>query len=225
MEGKTERMISDIKRSTLDLLASSGAENLPADQYTRMQYPKFLPLMVFTVDQYRIKGFGHVMLMHTTTKMGMELLTMSLMPGEGMTLPYLLIDAMSMKKKRCVFVEYYGCGYEPLTENGLPEVHEKYRSLPEYPEKPNWYIHERQPYSLIKTGTAEEMCKMTADSLSAYLGLTKKANADPAYLANLKAFRQRMITEGNPSSKTLEMLLKKDGAVRFMEEVVMPVRE
>jgi hypothetical protein len=30
-----------------------------------------------------------------------------------------------------------------------------------------------------------------------------------------------MITEGNPSSKTLEMLLKKDGAVRFMEDVVM----
>ena len=52
----------------------------------------------------------------------------------------------------------------------------------------------------------------------------KIPGVDPAYLEDLKAFRQRMITEGNPSSKTLEMLLKKDGAVRFMEEVVMPVR-
>ena len=49
-----------------------------------------------------------------------------------------------------------------------------------------------------------------------------KTSRDPAYIENLTAFRERMITEGNPSSKTLEMLLKKDGAVRFMKEVVMP---
>ena len=125
--------------------AENRAEKLPEDQYSLMKYPKFLPLMVFNVDRYRVRGFGHVMIMHTSTKMGMELLTLSLMPGEGMTLPYLLIDAMSMKKKRCVFVEYYGCGYEPLSEIGLREVYEKYRSLPEYPEKPNWYIRERRP--------------------------------------------------------------------------------
>ena len=66
---------------------------------------------------------------------------------------------------------------------------------------------------------------MAADSLAAYLAGIGEAPADPAYIGNLTAFRERMITEGNPSSKTLEMLLKKDGAVRFMEEVVMPVKD
>jgi hypothetical protein len=39
----------------------------------------------------------------------------------------------------------------------------------------------------------------------------------------VKEFRERMIRDGNPSSKTLEMLLKKDGAERFMREAVMPI--
>ena len=62
------------------------------------------------------------MIMHTTTKMGMELITMSFMPSECVDLPYLLLDAMSMKKKSCVFVEYYGCGMEELTDDGLKAV-------------------------------------------------------------------------------------------------------
>ena len=180
--------------------------------------------MTFHVDQYLIDGYGHLMIMHTVTKMGMELLTMSFMPSTGVNLPYLLIDAMTVAKKKCVFVEYYGCGNEDLNDPTLQKTYEQYCSLTDYEEKPNWYVSEREPYSLIKSGTAEQLISMTTDSISAYLSSIAGANASEAYRSQLAAFRQRMITEGNPSSRTLEMLLKKDGAVKFMKEVIMPVK-
>lgn len=216
-------MIQSILEKTKTLLKEHGADKQPEDRYSHMKYLSFLPLMHFYVDQYELEGYGHVMSMHTTTKMGMELLTLSFMPGSGKNLPYLLMDSMTMKSKRCVFVEYYGCGNSELTDKALREVFDKYKELPDYDEKPGWYISEREPYSLIKTGTEEELTAMAEASLKAYLSSIESAVVDPGYTRQLDAFRTRMIEDGNPSSKTLEMLLKKDGAVKFMKEVVMPL--
>ena len=217
-------MIGELKKRAEDVLLKSNAVLLPEDQYTNMKYPSLIPLMRFKVEQYSISGYGHVMVMHTTTKMGMELLTMSFMPSEAVALPYLLIDAMSMKKKRCVFVEYYGCGMDDLNDASMREIHDRYCSLPEYEEKENWYIKERMPYSLIKSGEVDKLIDMAIDSISSYLGSIEGAKVVPEYAGKLRAFRERMITEGNPSSKTLKMLLKEDGARRFMENVIMPVK-
>ena len=217
-------MIVELKQKVLEASeAAAVSRKRPADRYSAMKYPKWPALMRFAVDQYDLEGFGHLMSMHTTTKMGMELITFSFMPKEGLTVPYFLLDAMSMKKKRCVFAEFYGCGYEPLSEEALFSVHEKYASLPEYAEKENWYIRERRPYSLIKTGEEGDLIKMAEDMTRAYLAGISGAGKDPAYAKKLLAFRERMITEGNPSSKTLTMLLGADGAVQFMKDVVMPV--
>lgn len=216
-------MISELKKQASDILLKSNAVLLPEDEYTNMKYPSLLPLMRFRVDQYNIDGFGHVMMMHTTTKMGMELLTMSFMPSESVNLPYLLIDAMSMKKKRCVFVEYYGCGEEDLIDHSLKEVYDKWGFLPDYIEKDNWYIKERRPYSLIKSGEENELTDMALDSVRAYLGSISEAKIVSEYEDKLRNFRERMIVEGNPSSKTLNMLLKRDGARVFMERVIMPI--
>ena len=216
-------MIKTILEFTEYTLIKAGAKKLPEDKYSHMKYLSFLPFMHFYVDQYELEGFGHVMSMHTTTKMGMELLTLSFMPNPGKNLPYLLMDSMTMKDKRCVFVEYYGCGNRDLNDAALKKVYEEYRSLPDYNEKPGWYISEREPYSLIKAGTEEELTGMAEASLDAYLSSIDSSVVDPGYTRQLEAFRKRMIEDGNPSSKTLEMLLKKDGAVRFMKEVVMPL--
>ena len=218
-------MIAGIKQKAATLIKNSGGVLLPEDSYTNMKYPKLLPLMRFRVDRYQVSGFGYVMLMHTTTKMGMELITMSFMPSECITLPYLLVDAMSMKKKRCVFVEYYGCGMEELADDALKDVYDDYRDLPDYDEKDNWYIKERLPYSLIKTGESDQLINMASDSIKAYLGSVSAAKFIPEYKDKLKAFRERMIVDGNPSSKTLNMLLKEDGARTFMENVIMPLKE
>ena len=218
-------MITEMKKQVLGMLNPGNSEKLPEDDYSHMKYPRLLPLMNFTVDRYRIRDFGHLMIMHTVTKMGMELLTMSFMPSEGVCVPYLLIDAMSMKKKRCVFVEYYGCGHEDLDDGMLEKLYESYKVLPDYEEKENWYIHERMPYSLIKTGREDHLIKLCHDSVKCYLLQMQKAHWDSEYKKELAAFRERMISEGNPSSKTLEMLLKKDGAIRFMKEAVMPIEE
>lgn len=218
-------MISTIKQKAVRLLSDINAVPVPEDRYTNMKYPKLLPLMRFRVDRYKVPGFGHVMLMHTTTKMGMELITMSFMPSECVDLPYLLVDAMSMKKKRCVFVEYYGCGMEELSDDAIKDVYDDYRDLPDYDEKENWYIKERMPYSLIKTGEPDQLINMAEDSIKAYLGSVGSTRFIPDYSYKLKSFRERMITEGNPSSKTLKMLLKEDGARTFMEDVIMPLKK
>lgn len=218
-------MIRAIKQNATDILLRSKAVLLPEDGYTNMKYPKLLPLLRFHVDRYNVPGFGHVMMMHTVTKMGMELITISFMPSECVDLPYLLLDAMSMKKKRCVFVEYYGCGMEELTDEALKDVYDDYRDLPDYEEKDNWYVKERMPYSLIKTGEADELVKMASDSVNAYLCSVRNTKFMPEYKDRLRSFRERMITDGNPSSKTLNMLLKEDGARTFMETVIMPLKE
>ena len=218
-------MISELKQKAEDILSEGKATRLADDCYTNMKYPKLLPLMRFRVDQYNVPGFGHVMLMHTTTKMGMELITLSFMPSECVNLPYLLVDAMSMKKKRCVFVEYYGCGMDDLNDEALKDVYDSYRDLPDYDEKGDWYVRERMPYSLIKTGDPGQLINMAEDSVRAYLGTVRSSKFIPEYKDMLKSFRERMITEGNPSSKTLNMLLKESGARTFMENVIMPLKE
>ena len=81
------------------------------------------------------------------------------------------------------------------------------------------------PYSLIKTGDPNELAEMAAESVKAYLGSVSRSRFIPEYKDRLKSFRERMITEGNPSSKTLNMLLKEDGARAFMESVIMPLKE
>ena len=218
-------MIGSIEQKAVSFLKNSNAVLLQADCYTDMKYPKLLPLMRFHVDRYSVPGLGYVMIMHTVTKMGMELITMSFMPSECVDLPYLLLDAMSMKKKRCVFVEYYGCGMEELSDDALKDVYDDYCGLPDYEEKENWYVKERMPYSLIKTGDTDDLVCMAADSVRAYLGSAARARFIPGYGEKLRSFRERMITEGNPSSKTLNMLLKEDGARAFMESVIMPLKE
>ena len=59
--------------------------------------------------------------------------------------------------------------------------------------------------------------------IEAYLSSVKDSEIDLGYREKLEKFRERMIVEGNPSSKTLKLLLKEDGARRFMEEVIMPI--
>ena len=215
-------MISRLKQVFEDILKNNNIQKEDMDEYSHMKYPKIFTLMDFYVDQYEIEKYGHLMIMHTKTKMGMELLTASFMPSTGINLPYLLIDAMTMKSKRCIFVEYYDCGNSNLNDEKLKEVFEKYKHLPNYQEKENWYISERTPYSLIKSGSEDELINMVKDSLNAYLGSIETSVYDEAYLPKLESFRDMMITKGNPSSKTLKMLLK-DKAEDFFKDVIMPL--
>ena len=204
-------------------------EEIPADSYSRMRYPKWPVLMRFDVDRYEANGFGHLMLMKTRAMGGMmNLLTASFTPDEGGEVPYLLIDMMKMGKKRTVFVEYYDCTGKKLEIPELDAVKAAFSDIPEYAEKPAWYISERMPCSLIKgtaDGSEDRLLAMVRDSLTTYAVYCKAAPKDPGNLAGLCAFQSRMITEGNPSSGTMEKVLGKDGAERFFKTAVMPVPE
>ncbi len=216
------------KNITSEFLKGFSYEPVEKDKYSDFSYPKVIKLMKFNTERYQIKGFGSLMSMHTTTKMGMELLTVSFTPGEGVTVPYLLIDIMTLGKKRTVFVEYYDRTKNKADSVFAEEVFLKFNTLPEYEEKPKWYVSERTPYSLIKCGDSDSDEKLTGminKSVKAYSKMIKAADCDKENIPELIKFRDRMINEGNPSSSVLTKVFGKVGAADFFKTCVMPVME
>lgn len=197
---------------------------LPEDEYSRFSYPKIVKLMNFDVQRYKVEGFGQLMTMLTTTPFGMTLLTCSFMPFEGVSVPYLLMDIMTMKKKQTIFVEYYDCTARKSEQPVLKYVHDKYSALPEYPEKEAWYVSERTEYSLIKSTEpgSHMLAKVALDSTKAYRKAVTSAGKDTANLPSLLNFRERMIKEGNPSSAVLKKVFGEKGAETFFTTCVMP---
>ncbi|MBQ9870439.1 MAG: hypothetical protein IJM27_00775 [Eubacterium sp.] len=219
-------LISIRKEITITFLSRQTACAVAKDNYTSFCYPKRIKLMRFRTRRFRVKDFGHFMTMHTKTPFGMELLTVSFMPGEGKSVPYLLIDIMTVGKKRTVFVEYYDCTSDHNEMSELVIVRDSYNKLNEYKEKPHWYVGERAPYSLIKCGSCSDdsvLHDMIIDSVKAYKCEIEKAEKKEDNLTGLSAFRDRMINEGNPSSSVLEKVFGKEGAADFFRSCVMPM--
>ncbi len=196
--------------------------------FSAFKYPKLIPFMRFTANKYAVKEFGTLMTLETKAMGGMmNLATIVFTPSAGVSVPFLLVDVMSMKKKRTVFVEYYDC-----TENGFTKADEfdkikaECSEIPEYDEKSAWYVFERTPFSLIKGDIPENderLIKMISDSVNAYLRAAKSADKTNANLEKLAAFRDRMVNEGNPSSGVLKKVFGDKGAEEFFRNIIMPL--
>ncbi len=220
--------MSTLTAQVTDLLRSRFAltEITPA-AHAQMKYPKYLPMMRFTVHQYRAEGFGHFMTMETKAMGGlMRLSTLVFTPGEGANVPFLLIDTMDMKKKRLAYVEYYDCTAEgaslPESENQAAE----FAQLPDYAETPAWYVERRTPYSLIKGGAQadpEALARMVLTCAERYARAAAAAPKNAANLAGLRAFQRDMIEKGNPSSGAMSKVLGADGAKEFFKNVIMKI--
>ncbi len=203
------------------------SQDVTPAKYAAMKYPKFLPMMRFTCRQYALERFGNLFVMDTSAMGGMmKLSTMVFTPSAGVVVPFLLVDTMEMKKKRLAYVEYYDC-----TAGGavLPQMEgqkAEFAAIPDYGEKPAWYIARRTPYSLIKGGEGADKAAledMVLTCVDRYLAGAKAASADPANLEGLRAFQNDMITLGNPSSDTLNKVLGKEGAETMFRTAIMPV--
>lgn len=203
-------------------------EKIKEDGYSSFSYPKLVKMMKFDTVRHKVAGFGQIMSMRTKGPFGMRLLTMSFMPYEGGSVPYLLIDMMTVGKKITVFVEYYDCTADKSSKEELVRIKEKYDNLQEYDEKPKWYVPMRTPYSLIKCGQtvdSKSFYNMIIDSVDAYISTVKASGKSADNIPGLSAFRDRMINEGNPSSSILEKVFGKEGAEEFFKECVMPIRD
>lgn len=222
-----------MRTDTLDILAADALSafsacnplrEVPAGRYAVMAYPRFPKLMHFSVRMFAVEGFGNVSLMQTRAMGLMRLMTLVFTPNMGKRVPLLLIDVMQMGRKNAAFVEYYD-----LTQGGcdapcLQAAAETYRALPDYAEKPAWYVEERAPYSLIKGGDDKKaLYAMLRDSVSAYAQTVAACTETGAEnLTGLSAFIDRMVTDGNPSDATMTKVLGADGAKAFYTGVVMP---
>ena len=198
---------------------------LPAGEYAKLRYPRFPAVMRFAVRRYAAAGFGNLFSMYTRAMGGlMQLATLVFTPNCGTDAPLLLIDVMAFGKKRAAFVEYYDLTATGAACPALEAVASQYGALPDYAEKPAWYVAARTPYSLIKGGSDDaRLIAMLTDSVAAY-GATCAARCEfrMENCAGLRSFVDRMVEQGNPASATLEKVLGKERAEAFFRTAVMP---
>ncbi|MBQ9923814.1 MAG: hypothetical protein IJO66_04285 [Clostridia bacterium] len=182
------------------------------------------PLMRFFLEQYDVEGLGNLCVLKTKAMLGlMQLVTVVVTPSSGKNVPFLLIDTMDMGKKHLCYVEYYDCTADGADKDKLLAASAPYADVADYAEKPAWYVKERMAGSLIKTGDRARLEQMALDALKAYVQQAAAAPVKPENIDGLKAFRRRMIEEGNPSTAALTKTLGKAGAEEFFRTAVMPV--
>lgn len=220
----TQYLVNEVEKI---LKKEGAAKEVPVGSYARMQYPIWFPCFRFKVKEYFIENFGNVMIMQTKAMARMYLVTMSFTPSLGTDLPYLLIDSMSLGKKRSVFVEYYDCTTRKQAPNALVAVAAQYKHLPEYEEKKAWYVPLRTSYSLMKGNTKKEEAElvcMLLGEVRAYVKLAQtKKERKPGNIEGLRTLRERMIREGNPSTNILTKMLGEEGAAGFYRSYIMPL--
>jgi hypothetical protein len=234
------------ERRTADLFydeAEDFAREVPlngisAGEYAHMRWPRLLPLLRFGVRCFAAPSFGNITVMRTRSLLGlMKLSTTVFIPNRGVGAPLLLTDVMTFGGKSAVFAEFYdltagGVCTDERDAAELYEISKKYRTLPDYPEKPAWYVQERAPYSLIKGGKDRAaLAEMLGETVRVYSHYCAGRAAQPpqadAARENLKgiaAFAGRMVILGNPSRSILEKTLGARGAENFFRNIVMPVR-
>lgn len=182
------------------------------------------PMMRFCLEQYEAEGLGNLCVLKTRAMLGlMKLVTVVVTPNTGKNVPFLLIDTMDMGKKHLCYVEYYDCTADGADRDLLLAAGAPYADVAEYAEKPAWYVSERMKGSLIKTGDKTRLEQMAMDALTAYREQAAAAPVKAENIDGLKAFQQRMVKEGNPSTAALTRTLGKEGAEAFFRTVVMPV--
>lgn len=221
MSGSITSLATELAKATF------SAREITPTAYAAMKYPRLIPMMRFTCHQYELEGYGNLFTMDTRAMGGlMQLSTVVFTPWAGAAVPFLLIDTMQMKKKNLAYVEYYDCTASGAT---LPEAEAQraeFAQLPDYAEKPAWYVDRRTPYSLIKGGEEADpqaLEAMVCTCLERYLSGAAVAPKDPANLEGLKAFQQDMLCLGNPSSATLNKVLGVQGAEEMFRSAIMPV--
>lgn len=181
-------------------------------------------MMRFHLEQYQVDGLGNLCVLKTRAMLGlMNLTTVVLTPSSGKNVPFLLIDTMDMGKKHLCYVEYYDCTVQGADKDILLAARAPYGNVPDYAEKPAWYVQERMEGSLIKTGDKALLEQMAMDALKAYAAQAETAPVKPENIDGLKAFQRRMIEEGNPSAAALTKTLGREGAEAFFRTAVMPI--
>ena len=182
------------------------------------------PMMRFHLEQYEVDGLGNLCVLKTKAMLGfMRLMTVVVTPNTGRNVPFLLIDTMDMGKKHLCYVEYYDCTAEGADRDRLLAASAPYADVANYAEKPAWYVSERMEGSLIKTGNKARLEQMATDALTAYAEQAAAASVKQENIEGLRAFQQRMVREGNPSTAALTRTLGQEGAETFFKTVVMPV--
>lgn len=198
------------------------------EEWREMKYPRLIPIMRFSIRQYSCQA-GNLLTMDTRAMGGkMQLSTVVMTPSSGQGLPVLLIDSMDMKNKSLMYVEYYDCTVDGALLPQMDGQRLEFAAVPDYAEKPAWYIDRRMPCSLIKGGTGcapSKLQEMAMICVDRYLEAAGQAVSKKENLAGLHKFQDDMWNLGNPSSEIMTKVLGKGEAERFFRSAVLPAQQ
>lgn len=201
-------------------------EKVDIKEFKTLKYPKLISFIKMKVEKYKVPNYGYIMIMNTSCMGMMKLLTISFTPSTGINVPFLLIDTMSLSKKRLAYFELYDTTNKNNDFSTLRFLKDDYSNIEDYQEKQAWYVEKRMLGSLIKISNKkdeEKLVNMLEDALKRYKDVIDNEIQDLTNIERLKEFSSQMKTLGNPSSKTLNMVLGKEKAQQFFDEIVMPI--
>lgn len=210
-------------------------EKYDIGDFEKFTYPKFLPIMKYSVDKYSVCGLGNMTILQNKTLNLMSLITVVLTPDLSKNIPFAIIDLVTINNKFISFFEFFDSHtnddevIQNFKETTL-ELKKKYENLEDYKEKPNWYVPLRAKYSLLKHGKKDkedEIVNMLMDYFDEYLIFVSKAKEpiDSTYSKKkLVAFVDDLINKGNPSSEPITKALGENNAKTFFKDIVFYIK-
>lgn len=226
--------IEELKNSIIkNVNERFNTKQIDIDFIKQFYYPRFIHILNFNIEQYEIKNLGNMAIMEAKGIGVMKMLTVVFTPSKSKDIPFVIIDFIKMANKRTVLVEFY-TDYirenESSTklENRFKILNQKYNSLKNYKENPQWYTPLRNKYSPLKKGTKKDekvLCKMVLDYIEEYLNYVSKASSNN-YDDNvqLDMFIHDLIYKGNPSKSIIEKALGKEDTIRLFKEIIFNYR-
>lgn len=198
------------------------------DAYAKMRWPKLIPLMRFKTESFVVPGYGRAAFINTKAMGFVRMLTCTLTPCEGASVPFLMIEVMEAKGRSTVCIGYYDCTANGADTSGYEAVSEKYASLEDYPEKPAWYIEKRAKGSVSKfvlDNGVDQLAELVREAVGAYLKRAASSEKVPQNLDGLKEFSEQIIVKGMPLTETFNKVLGKEGSDAFFRKVVIPAEQ
>lgn len=208
-----------------------SVEKYEIGPYKSFTFPKYLPMMIYKVNQYKVNNMGNLSVLECRTRPLIKILTAVITPDLSTNIPFVIIDFIKIKNKVTILFEFFDehtneDQYIAEFREKMVSVKNKYNYLTEYVEKPQWYSRKRASYSVLKCGKKDELQniqELIKEVLYEFVIFVEKADKPTNCIAGkviVDIFREELINKGNPGSTPISKALGKHKGREFFEEVI-----
>lgn len=84
-----------------------AVEKYDIGSYKGFNYPKYMPLIRYKVDQYKVHNMGNLAILQCRTVSVMKVLTAIITPDLSTNIPFIIIDFIQINKRWIMFFEFF----------------------------------------------------------------------------------------------------------------------